>query len=59
METMLTGIAKPTPLLELLDVVPVSIWALTPMTSPARFKSGPPELVVLTQALAGGFCNPG
>jgi len=41
--TMLTGMAKPTPLFTRLPS-PVSIWAFTPITSPCRFSSGPPEL---------------
>ncbi len=45
----LTGMAKPMPRL-LSEVPPVSIWALTPITSPERLSSGPPELPGLMAA---------
>ena len=49
--TVFDGIAKPTPTLPLVaELSPVSICELTPITSPRRFRSGPPELPWLIAA---------
>ena len=53
---MLTGMAKPTPLLEF-DTPPVSICAFTPITSPRRFIKGPPELPGLMAASVWIACG--
>ena len=45
--TRLMGSANPTPLLVLSKL---RIWVLTPITSPALFNNGPPELPGLTSA---------
>jgi len=48
--TVLDGTAKPMPTFPPVPESPVSIWEFTPITSPAPFRSGPPELPWLMDA---------